>query len=385
MAWNTPGSSGPGNGGGNGNDNPNPWPPRRKKPGNPLDELLARLRQLFDGKGGWWRWLAIVVVVLLLFSSFKLIGEQQRGVVLRFGRFARIMQPGPNFKWPWPVEMVKKIDATSVRTFGNTVPVLTNDENIVIVSLNVQYQVADAKEYAFGTRDADEVLKQAAQSALREQVGRAPLDTVLGARGPLAAAAKERLQESLNAYHTGLVVTELNLPDARPPEEVKPAFDEVNSAQQVKDRLVNEANAYAAQVVPEARGEAAKRRAGAEGYRQSIVAKAEGDASRYSQIYAEYKAAPEVTRKRLWLETVQQVLAQNRKVVGGDGKQLIYVPMPAAAPAQQASPQASSSPPPPAPTQPLPATVLPTLDATMQDDSTQNGGNARPTRPTTRE
>ncbi|MFT3756792.1 MAG: FtsH protease activity modulator HflK [Pseudoxanthomonas sp.] len=327
MAWNTPGS------GSGGNDRRNPWKPRGNG-GNGTNDLLARLRGLFDGggNGGSLRLVGIVLGLLVLFSSFQLVGEQQRGVVLRFGQFHRIMQPGPNFKWPWPIESVRKVNATRIETFSATMPVLTNDENIVNVSLNVQYRIADPRLYLFGTRNADEVVKQAAQSAVREQVGRSLLDAVLGAeRGAMAASAKTRLQASLDAYRTGLMVTELNLPDARPPEEVKPAFDEVNSAQQIKDRLVNEANAYAAKVVPEARGTAARQRTEAEGYKAAIVARAEGDASRYSQLYAQYKNAPEVTRKRLWLETVQGVLAQNRKVVGGDGKQIIYVPMTAQA------------------------------------------------------
>ena len=335
MAWNTPGS-------GSGNDKRNPWKPRGNGGGNGLDGIIDRLRGLFDGgPGGWWRWAAIVLGLLILFSSFKLIGERERGVVLRFGQFNRIMQPGPNFKWPWPIESMQKVEATTVRTFSQSVPVLTKDENIVIVSLNVQFQVGDPRKYLFGTRAADEVLEQAAQSAVREQVGRSELDIVLGARGPLAASAKQRLQASLDAYNTGLLVTELNLPDARPPEEVKPAFDDVNSAQQQKDRLESEAEAYAARIVPEARGEAARRRTEAEGYKASVVAKAQGDASRYSQLYQEYKGAPEVTRKRLWLETVQKVLAQNRKVVGGDGRQLIYVPMPAQGGAAAPAPAAT--------------------------------------------
>jgi membrane protease subunit HflK len=334
MAWNTPGSSGPGSSGSNGDGEkprPNPWKPKGNKGGgNDLNGLLDRLRGLFDGSGGNpLRWLVIGLALLLVFSSFQLIGEQQRGVVLRFGQFARIMQPGPNFKWPWPIESVTKVNATEIKTFSNTVPVLTKDENIVTVSLNVQYRISDPRLYLFGSRNADEVLKQAAQSAVREQVGRSDLDTVLGVRGPLGSSAKERLQHSLDAYRTGLVVTELNLPDARPPTEVQPAFDEVNSAQQVRESLVNQAQAYAAKVVPEARGEAARLRTTADGYKTASVARATGDATRFSLLQEQYKSAPEVTRKRLWLETVQHVLAQNRKVVGGDGKQLIYVPMPA--------------------------------------------------------
>jgi len=329
MAWNTPGSgNGSGNDGGN-RDKPNPWKPKGGKGGgNGLDALLDRLRGLFDGGGGNpLRWGGALLALLLVFSSFQLIGEQQRGVVLRFGEFARIMQPGPNFKWPWPIESVTKVNATEVRTFSNTVPVLTADENIVTVSFNVQYQVSDAYLYLFGTRNADEVLQQAAQSAVREQVGAANLDTVLGVRGPLGAQAKTRLQASLDTYRTGLMVTELNLPNARPPTEVQPAFDEVNSAQQVRESLVNQAQAYAARIVPEARGEAARLRTAADGYKTASVARATGDASRFSLLQEQYAAAPEVTRKRLWLETVQSVLGKNRKVVGGDGRQLIYVPM----------------------------------------------------------
>ncbi len=287
-------------------------------------------------------------------------------MVLRFGQFDRIMQPGPNFKLPWPLESVTKVNATQIKTFSNVVPVLTRDENIVNVSLNVQYRVADPRQYLYGSRDADQVLEQAAQSAVREQVGRSDLDAVLNKRGPLATSALDRLQASLKTYRTGLTVTGLTLPDARPPEEVKPAFDEVNGAQQVKERLINEAQAYAAKVVPEARGESARTRADAEAYKDAIVARAEGDADRFSLLQAQYKGAPEVTRKRLWLETVQKVLAENRKVVGGDGKQLIYVPMPAAeggsAAAAKTAPAAASG------ATPAASAVLPALQNITGED-----------------
>ena len=337
MAWNIPGKGSPdsgssGNGSNGDKPRPNPWKPKGNSGGNDLNSWIERLRGLFDGNGGGgnpFRWVALALALLLVFSSFQLIGEQQRGVVLRFGQFARIMQPGPNFKWPWPIESVTKVNATQIKTFSNTVPVLTSDENIVNVSFNVQYRISDPRLYLYGSRNADEVLQQAAQSAVREQVGGADLDTVLGVRGPLGSSAKERLQSSLDTYRTGLIVTELNLPNARPPQEVQPAFDEVNSAQQVRESLVNQAQAYAAKIVPEARGEAARLRTTADGYKTAAVARATGDATRFSLLQEQYKAAPEVTRKRLWLETVQGVLAQNRKVVGGDGRQLIYVPMPA--------------------------------------------------------
>ena len=316
MAWNKPGGSSNGGGG-------------RRSGGGGLGGLFDKLPRFGGGigDGGNLRWIWAVLGLWLLFNCFVLVGEQDRGVVLRLGQYDRTMQPGPNFKLPWPIESVRKVPTTQVRTYSNTVPVLTRDENIVTVSFNVQYRVSDPRLFLFGTRDAAQVLEQTAISTVREQIGRSDLDTALNARGPLSSAASKALQASLDAYRTGLVVTGLNLQDARPPEEVKPAFDEVNSAQQMNERLINEASAYAAKVVPEARGEAARVLSAADGYKTSSIARATGDAARFSLLVEQYKSAPDVTRKRLWLETVQEVLAQNRKVVGGDGRQLIYVPM----------------------------------------------------------
>lgn len=330
MAWNTPGGNGNDRGRGTSGNGRNPWPPRRGTGGGIFDRLPDPFRGLFDGGGGAWRWVGVVLLLWLVFSSMVLVTEQQRGVVLRFGDYARTMQPGLNFKWPWPIESVTKVNATEIKTFSDNVPVLTSDENIVQVEINVQYRITDPEKFLFGTRDGEQVLQQAALSTVREQVGRSPLDTVLGARNALAVSAREQLQASLDAYNTGLVVTELNLPNARPPEEVKPAFDDVNSAQQDKDRLISEAEAYAAKVVPEARGAAARVRTASEGYQAAVVAQATGEAERFSLLLDEYQAAPEVTRKRLWLQTLEQVLADNRKVVGADSRQLIYVPMPGA-------------------------------------------------------
>jgi len=324
MAWNIPGNKNSGDR--SGKDGRNAWKPRGGGGGG-FDDIVNRLRGIFGDGGGPLRWIGLALALWLVFNCFVLITEQQRGVVLRFGQFARVLQPGPHLKLPWPIERVTKVAATQIKTFSENVPVLTRDENIVQVEINVQYRVSDPQRYLFGTRDGDEMLKQAALSTVREQVGRSTLDTVLGARNALAVSARTQLQKSLDAYRTGLVVTELNLPNARPPEEVKPAFDDVNSAQQDKDRLTSEAQAYAAKVVPEARGDAARVRTSAQGYKTAAVARASGDAQRFTLLQQQYAAAPEVTRKRLWLETVQEVLAENRKIIGGDGRQLIYVPM----------------------------------------------------------
>src|SRR5690606_21804532 len=289
MPWNIPGNNNRGGrGGGSGGNGGSPWRPGgggRGGGGGGVDDVVGRLRNLFGGGAGGGnplRWVVIALAAWLVLTSFVLVGERERGVVLRFGQAVRIMQPGPNFKLPWPAERVIKVDATGIRTFTNTVPVLTRDENIVVVSLNVQYRVGDPELFLFGTRDAVRVLEQVAQGVVREQVGRADLDTVLGARGPLSAVAAKQLQDSLDIYRTGLIVTELNLQDARPPDQVKPAFDEVSSAQQVQESLINEARAYAARIVPEARGEAARTRTVAEGYKTAAIARATGDATRFS-------------------------------------------------------------------------------------------------------
>jgi len=323
MAWNTPGSDN--SGGSNGRT------PRRRPGGRGLDALIDPLRGLFGGGAGGGgsilRWVGIVIALWLAFNCFVLVTEQERGVVLRFGQFSRVLQPGPHFKAPWPIERVTKVNATQSNAYSDTVPVFTRDANMVNVEINVQYRIGDPQMYLFGSRDADRVLKEAAQSAVREQVGRSDLDTVLNARAELTTTVRQRLQDSLQAYRTGLVVTELNLPNARPPDEVKDAFDEVQRAASDKTTQINQAQAYAKQVVPEARGQAARVRAEAEGYKTSSIARAEGDASRFSQMVEQYKAAPDVTRKRLWLDTVQDVLSENRTIVGGDGRNVIYVPM----------------------------------------------------------
>ncbi len=376
MAWNTPGNKNDDSSSGGGNQR-SPWKPRpngRGGGGGGVDDILNRLRGIFDGGGAGHplRWVAAVIALWLIFSSFVLVTEQERAVVLRFGKFSRTMDPGPGLKLPWPIESVYKVNATEIKNYSDSVPVLTSDENIVQVEINVQYRISNPRLALFGTRDAEEMLKQAALSSVREQVGRSTLDTVLGARDALAVAARVRLQKSLQNYNTGLAVTELNLPNARPPEEVKPAFDDVNSAQQDKDRLISEARAYAAKIVPEARGEAARTRTVAEGYKTASIARATGDATRFTLLLQQYRSAPDVTRKRLWLETVQKVLADNRKIIGGDSRQLLYMPV---APARGAAPTASDAPP--------PELIAPTVTATPEEPTTarkarsagRNGGS----------
>lgn len=330
MAWNEPGKGGK-----------NPW--EDKDPGGDVEAFIARLKanlgRMFGnsgpppkrGAGGAANplgWIAAVLVVWLLFDSWQVINARQRGVVLRFGKFDRLMEPGPNFKLPRPFESVTKVDVTQIKTFTDQVRILTRDENIVQIEFNVQYLVSDPQKFLFGARDPEPTLQQAAESAVRDVIGTSAMDTILtGERAALAAQARVKLQNLLDNYSTGLQVSVLNIPNARPPQEVREAFDDAVSAREDKDRIESEAEAYASKVVPEARGDAARIRAEAEGYKESTVARAQGDAERFTLLADQYRKAPEVTRTRLYLETMQQVLMGNRKVYAGDGGNVLYLPL----------------------------------------------------------
>ena len=218
------------------------------------------------------------------------------------------------------------VPATEVVEITDQVRVLTRDENLIDIKFNAQYSRTDPRTFLFGSANPEITLKDSAESAVREVVGRSDMDTVLFDRAQLVIAAQERLQESLDFYQTGLTVINFNLQDARPPEEVKQAFDDAIAAREDKNRIENEARAYASKVVPEARGVAARMRTEAEGYKDQVIARAQGDADRFSLLAAEYREAPEVTRKRLYLETVPEVLAANPKVMAGEDN-ILYLPV----------------------------------------------------------
>jgi len=269
-----------------------------------------------------------VLALWLMFDAWAMIDERQRGVVLRFGQFERLMTPGPNFKLPRPIESVIKVDVTQLRSIGDQVRMLTADENIVQIEYNVQYLVGDPEKYLFGARDPDETLRQAAESAVRDVIGSSQMDQVLtGERAALAAEARLRLQGVLDSYSTGLQVSVFNLQNARPPSEVREAFDDAISAREDREKIESVAEAYASTVVPEARGAAARIRTEAEGYKAAVIARAQGDSERFTLLAEQHRAAPEVTRRRLYLETMQDVLARNRKVYSGDSGNVLYLPV----------------------------------------------------------
>jgi len=298
VAWNEPGKNGQ-------ND---PWNRKRSSGKSPLDDLLAKLKnrggKFGQGSGGLLTGVLVLIVVGLLFSSYTIIGARQQGVVLRFGQYSRTLPPGFHLKFPQPIESVTKVEATRIRSVTDKVAMLTRDENIITIDFTVQYQVDDSRKYLFSLTDPDGTISAAAEAAVRGVIGGSDMDQVLSAAGAnLVTQAQQALQHTLDGYDSGLRVTEVSFQNVAPPDEVKDAFDDVNNAREDKQSIENSALAYASKVVPVARGEAARIAAEAAGYKAERIARAEGDTDRFNLLLAQYKAAPEVTRKRLWLET----------------------------------------------------------------------------------
>jgi membrane protease subunit HflK len=330
VAWNEPGKNGQ-------ND---PWNRERSTGKSPLDDLLTKLKnrggKFGQGSGGILTGVLVLIVVGLLFSSYTIIGARQQGVVLRFGQYSRTLPPGFHLKFPQPIESVTKVEATRIRSVTDKVAMLTRDENIITIDFTVQYQVDDSRKYLFSLTDPDGTISAAAEAAVRGVIGGSDMDQVLSAAGAnLVTQAQQALQQTLNGYDSGLRVTEVSFQNVAPPDEVKDAFDDVNNAREDKQSIENSALAYASKVVPVARGEAARIAAEAAGYKAERVARAEGDTDRFNLLLAQYKAAPEVTRKRLWLETMEEVMAHNTKIVDdASGRNIINLPStPGSAPA----------------------------------------------------
>ncbi|MEO9078972.1 MAG: FtsH protease activity modulator HflK [Rhodanobacter sp.] len=322
MAWNEPGK--------NGQDNP--WNRKRSSGKSPLDELLNKLRnggsKLGQGPGSIFTGVLVLIVVGLLFSSYTIVGARQQGVVLRFGQYSRTLPPGFHLKLPQPIEAVTKVEATRIRSVNDKVAMLTKDENIITIDFTVQYQVDDSRKYLFSLTDPDGTISAAAEAAVRGVIGGSDMDQVLSAAGAnLVTEAQKALQKTMDGYNSGLRVTEVSFQNVAPPDEVKDAFDDVNNAREDKQSIENAALAYSSKVIPVARGAAARIAAEAEGYKAERIARAQGDTARFDLLLAQYKAAPEVTRKRLWLETMEQVMAKNTKVIDGSGgRNIINLP-----------------------------------------------------------
>jgi membrane protease subunit HflK len=334
MAWNEPGG-----------DKKDPWGGGGGNDGPPdLDEMARKMRErmnkFFGGKGGGtagkgggrplsFGLVAIVAVLAWILSGIYIIEPAERGVVLRLGEFHTITGPGPHWIMRG-LETVDKVDVDNLRTVSHRAKMLTRDENIVQVEVAVQYQVRDAREYLFQVRDPDYTLQEAAESALREVIGGISMDEFLsGGRGAIVQQTKELTQSILDKYKAGLILTSVNLQDPQPPEEVQGAFEDAIKAREDEQRYRNQAEAYALDILPKARGDAARLREAAMGYRDKVIANAEGEASRFSQTLNEYEKAPEVTRKRMYLETMEYVLGNTSKVLMTvkDGNNLMYIPL----------------------------------------------------------
>jgi membrane protease subunit HflK len=353
MAWNQPGGSG-------GRDR-DPWGSRGGQQGPPdLDEVLKKLQsslgRIFGGGGsggrgfrlggGGARGIGLIVLVLALIwglAGIYIVDPPEQGVVLRFGKYLQTVGPGPHWL-PYFIESVDKVNVNLVRSQdigfrrsgGGTTAVpsealmLTEDENIVDVQFTVQYRVKSPRNYLFNVLEPDMTLRQATESAVREVVGKSKMDFVLTeGRSAVAARAEELIQEILDRYGTGLIVTSVNMQSAQPPKEVQAAFADAVKAREDEERFKNEARAYAADILPKARGDANARRERALAYKQRVVAEAEGETDRFLKLLAEYEKAPKVTRDRLYIEAVESVLARTSKVLVDvkGGNNLLYVPL----------------------------------------------------------
>lgn len=343
MAWNEPG-------GGNSNDQ-DPWGGRRGggRQGPPdLDEALRKLQDnlnsLFGGrkrggtdgsagKGGGVGLLAIgfgLLAALWLYSAVYVVDEQEQAVILRFGKYYETVGPGLNLYFP-PIDRKFQDNVTRERAYTKQGQMLTEDENIIEVPLTVQYRVSNLQEFVLNVDQPEISLQHATDSALRHVVGSTSMDQVLTeGREQMAGEVKERLQRFLDTYKTGITVTQVNIQSAAAPREVQEAFDDVIRAREDEQREKNQAEAYANGVIPEARGQAQRIVEDANGYREEVVARAQGEADRFSRLVAEYRKAPEVTRERLYLETMQEMLSNTSKVLvtGEQGQNnLLYLPL----------------------------------------------------------
>ncbi|MBI4999094.1 MAG: FtsH protease activity modulator HflK [Rhodocyclales bacterium] len=286
--------------------------------------------------------LVALIAAVWLGSGFYIVDASQRGVVLQFGSYKETTEPGLRWRLPWPLQSHEVVNLTAVRTVEvgyrgsekNKVPkealMLTDDENIVSVQFAVQYLLKDVQAYLFKNRQPDDAVIQAAETAIREIVGKSKMDFVLyEGREVIAASTHKLIQDILDRYETGIQVRSVTMQSTQPPEQVQAAFDDAVKAGQDKERHKNEGQAYANDVIPRAKGTASRLQQESEGYRSRLIATAEGDASRFKQILAEYTKAPEVTRQRMYLETVQQVYANTSKVMvdAKGGGNLLYLPL----------------------------------------------------------
>ncbi len=283
------------------------------------------------GIGGAFSLVLLLIIFWVGWDAVHVVDEAEQGVVLRFGKYARTLDPGFNMTLPRPFETLTKVNISNVRVVEDRGHMLTGDENLVEFVYKVQYRINNAQHFLFEVRDPELTLRQAAESALREAVGTNTLDAILegNARTKVRIETQRVLQETLDLYQAGLQVTEFNLVDVNVPMQVRESYSDVIRAREDRERFKEEARVHANSVIPAARGTAARIEQEAAGYKAATIALAEGEASRFTQVLAEYQLAPDVTRNRLYLETMESVFSRNRKVfldVDSSGN-ILYLPL----------------------------------------------------------
>ena len=414
-----------GNRGDNDGDKPNGGGPRKPNQGPPdLEELWRdfnrKLNEVFGKKnggggggngggdgprmpqidfnpkflGGGISVLIGLIAIVWLASGFYIVDASQRGIVLQFGSYKEATEPGLRWRLPYPIQSHELVNLTGVRTIEigyrgsernkvlKEALMLTDDENIVNIQFAVQYILKDPVEYLFNNRHPDEAVMGAAETAVREIVGKSKMDFVLyEGREQIATNAAKLMQDILDRYQSGIMISKVTMQNAQPPEQVQAAFDDAVKAGQDRERQKNEGQAYANDVIPKAKGTAARLMEEANGHRQRVISTAEGDASRFKQVQAEYAKAPEVTRQRMYLETMQQVYSNTSKVMvdaKGQGN-LLYLPLDKLMQATAAATAAQAGVPEVTSTQSvIPKAASPqTADAPPQLDSSLNNKETR--------
>jgi len=333
MAWNQP------NGGQN-----SPWGRRPGQGGGGLDERLkgwqrkleALLRPGDGGErsgGSLWVIVVLVLAIIWLASGFYQVRQAESAVVQRFGKLVAVKPAGAglSYHWPWPIETVTKVNIGHVNSSAFNSRVLTADVNLIDLRFAVQYQLTDATKVLFSVRDPEQTLSEVSESAIREIVGRSTLDDVqVGKTRPeITRRTKDLIQHTLDYYNSGITVTTVNLEDVQVPDAVVPSQRDANKAQADKERFILEAEAYANGIVPVAQGTALRMQQDAEAYKSQVTALAEGQAAQFSQIQGAYALAPEVTRRRMYMDAIESVLARAHKVLidGKAGSNMIYLPI----------------------------------------------------------
>jgi membrane protease subunit HflK len=349
MAWND-------------NNNQKPWGDNNQTPPD-LDGVIKEFKDKFNGlfgagnstgssdapkaPQGSLKFVIIIGALVWMLSGIYIIDPAEKGVVLRFGAFQEETSQGPHWHLPFPIESVSRVNVAQIRTaeigyrnavqgsrnFGGNVSseslMLTKDENMIDAKFAVQYKINDVQAYLFNVASPDTTLRQVSESAIRQVVGQNTMDYILTeGRVSIADDIKDKSQELLDLYQTGLQITTVNMQDAQPPEQVQAAFSDAVKAREDKQRLINEAQTYANDILPKSRGLAARLLEESKAYKSEVTSKSEGEASRFKQILAEYEKAPSVTKERLYLETMESVLASTSKVVvDSKANSMMYLPI----------------------------------------------------------